>query len=581
MKKVSKPNSNPDRQGLKNRLLLIGVLFFLFAGALISRLFYLQIIQHDELLARSEGQYRAEETVQYGRGNIYDRNMNALAANVELESVAVNPQEVTDPQRVAKILSAVLGKDFDKVLRQIESRKGFVWIQRKVLPEAVKAIKRESLQGVEFVIEHKRFYPKRKLASHSLGFVGIDNQGLAGVEYLHDSRLKGASVKLTTEKDARGRRIRWANTAGQDKYQSLDVALTIDEVVQFFTEYELEKAVKKHQAVRGFAIVMNPKTGEIYSIANAPAFNPNNFSSYPRETRKNQAISGSFEPGSIFKPVLAAAAIDSGVAAPNDIFFCENGAYRLGGRLFREATGHSFGWLSLKDVIANSSNIGTIKIAEKLGRKTFYKYMKRFGFGEKLGVDLPGEGRGRLRPLREWSRLSHAPLSFGQEISVTPLQMISAISAMANGGALMKPYVTKATFKQGEAVARTEPQIIRRAVAPETGRKMLDILRRAVNHGTGKNAAIEGFDVAGKTGTAQKFDPLAGSYSDRFYMASFVGFVPAYSPRLAILVMIDSPKGTHYGGSVAAPVFREIAKQTLRYMNIPSRKERVLILDRA
>lgn len=581
MKKVSKPNSNPDERSLKTRLIVIGVLFLLFAGALLSRLFYLQILQHDQLLARSERQHYGDETVQYGRGKIFDRNMNVLAANVELESVYVNPHEVADPQRVAKNLSAVLGKDFDRILKLITSQKGFVWIQRKALPEAVNALKRENLQGVEFIVEHKRFYPKRKLASHSLGFVGMDNQGLAGAEHLHDSMLKGASVELAMEIDARGRRIRFPHPAGQNEFQSLDVALTIDEVVQFFTEYELGKAVAKRQAIQGFAIVMNPKTGEIYSIANAPAFNPNSYSKYSKETWKNQAIAGSFEPGSIFKPVLAAAAIDSGVAAPNEIIYCENGTYRLGTRIFREASGHSFGWLSLKDVIAKSSNIGTIKIAEKLGRKTFYRYMKRFGFGEKLGIDLPGEGRGKLRPLREWSRLSYAPLSFGQEISVTPLQMISAISAMANGGNLMKPYITKAAFRHGEEINKTEPQIIRRAVAPETGRKMVDILRRAVNQGTGGNAAIEGFDVAGKTGTAQKFDPLAGAYSDQYYMASFVGFVPAYSPRLAILVMIDSPRGTHYGGSVAAPVFREIAKQTLRYMNIPSRKERVLILDRA
>ncbi|PIP72213.1 MAG: cell division protein FtsI [Nitrospinae bacterium CG22_combo_CG10-13_8_21_14_all_47_10] len=569
------------RDGIKTRLKVVSAFIFLFVAALVFRLVSLQIIQHETLLAKSEKQYVGTVETQFGRGVIYDRNLNELAQNIEVESVYATPSEIRGRKTTARVLATALGLDQDQVYKKISSKKDFVWIQRKSGLDGIVKLKQAGLSGIGFLPEQKRFYPKRELAANVLGFVGIDNQGLAGIEHAHQSRLKGATVRQVTERDARGRNIQPFEGMNDSSRQSYDLVLTLDEVIQFTAEHYLKKQVERFKADSGMAVVMDPHTGEIYAMANVPQFNPNHYGAFSRQVWKNNIVASSYEPGSIFKPIIAAAALDKGLARPQDIYFCENGKLKIGKASIGEASNHKFGWMSMRDIIAKSSNIGVIKIAQQVGRKSFYEYIRNFGFGEKSGLSLPGESAGQLKDQKDWTELSLASISFGHEIAVTPIQMVSALAAIANGGNLMEPHITKALIKDGKVVEQFKPKKIRRVISEKASLQMVEILKSVVKNGTGKTAALEGFDVAGKTGTAQKYDASTQSYSSTEFMSSFIGFAPADSPRLVILVMIDNPKGLNWGGVVAAPVFQQIAKKALRYLNVPSSKERVFILDRA
>jgi len=575
------PSVSVSRGSLKARLILVSVLFALFGSGLIGRLFFLQVVKHEDLVSRSMQQHQMTVNVHYGRGFIYDRNMNELAANIKVESVYVTPQEIKDKKKTALLLAKALKMDEKLIFKKISSRRSFVWIKRKVSPAEIARLRRDSPSGVNFISEDKRFFPKRELASGVIGFTGIDNQGLAGIEHQYDATLKGNIVKTVMKKDARGKLVQFNGRVNEGATENQGMILAIDEVIQFFAEHHLNKQVKKYQAKSGVAIVMNPNTGEVYAIANMPQYNPNNYSAYKPKRWINGAVSNSYEPGSIFKPILAAAAIDAGVARPHDIFFCENGEFDIGGKKIGEAANHKFGWLTLRDVISKSSNIGSVKVAQQLGKRSFYGYIKKFGFGQKTGVALPGEAVGRFKELEAWDERSLASISFGHEISATPLQMISAVSAIANGGTLMVPRVTHAIIKNGSVTKRFKPKAVRRVVSIQTSRQVVEIMKHAVKTGTGGEAAIKGYEVAGKTGTAQKYDRETGGYSTTAYVSSFVGFVPADAAKIAILVMVDEPKGVHWGGSVAAPVFKNIGRETLRYLNVPSNDQRVYILDRA
>lgn len=581
MAKKNNQTTGTFRDGIKTRLKVISLLLFLFGSALIARLAFLQIVQHETLLAQSEKQYMGTVETHFGRGMIYDRNLNELARNVEVESVYVTPSEIQDRKTTARVLAATLNLNQDKVYKKISSKKHFVWIKRKGALEEVAMLKQAGLSGVGFLSEQKRFYPKRELAANVLGFVGMDNQGLAGIEYAHQSKLKGTTIRQVTERDARGRSIQSIDELRDSSPSSHDLVLALDEVIQFTAEYHLKKQVERFKADSGMAVVMDPYTGEIYAMANVPQFNPNQYREALEETWKNNIVVSSYEPGSIFKPIVAAAAIDKGLARPQDIYFCENGQLKIGKTLIGEASDHKFGWMTMRDIIAKSSNIGVIKIAQQVGQKPFYDYIRKFGFGEKSGLSLPGESSGQLKNQKNWTELSLASISFGHEIAVTPIQMVSALAAIANGGNLMEPRIVKALIKDGKVVKQFKPKKIRRVISEKTSLQMVEVLKSVVKNGTGKKAALEGFDVAGKTGTAQKYNMETHSYSKTEFISSFVGFAPADSPRLVILVMIDNPKGLHWGSVVAAPVFQKIAKKTLRYLNVPSSKERVFILDRA
>ncbi|MBT5470676.1 MAG: penicillin-binding protein 2 [Nitrospina sp.] len=582
MAKNKKSASGSFRSVVKTRLIFVSSLLFLFAITLIVRLADLQIVQHEALLAKSEKQpYRGTLETHLGRGTIFDRNGNELATNLEVESVFVVPQEVRDRKFTSKVLASTLNKNYDRVYKEVSSDKKFVWIKRKVSADEAMHLKKSALSGVKFRSEQKRFYPKRELAANVIGFVGTDDLGLAGIEHTYQEKLKGIVYSQPIEQDGKGRNIRILGNLSRTTLGNYDLMLTLDEVIQFTTEYHLKKQVDKYKADSGMAVVMDPNSGEIYAMANVPQFNPNNFNGFTAEARKNNTVVSSYEPGSIFKPIVAAAALDKGIAQPQEKFFCENGSFKIGGKNIGEASGHQFGSLTMQEIIAKSSNIGAIKIAQKLGKDSFYEYIQKFGFGKKSKVRLPGISPGLLGKKQDWTEFSLASISFGHEIAVTPLQMVVALSAIANGGTLMEPHITKALMRDGKIVEEIKPKKIRRVISEKTSRQMMEILKYVVKNGTGGKAAVEGFDVAGKTGTAQKYIVETGSYSKTEFISSFIGYAPADAPRLVILVMMDNPKGLHWGGVVAAPVFSEIAKKSLRYLNVPSSKERVFILDRA
>jgi len=582
MLKNKKPISASFRSIVKTRLIFVFSLLMLFAITLIARLADLQIIRHKTLLEKSEKQpYRGTIKTHLGRGAIFDRKGNTLATNLGVESVFVVPQEVRDRKYTSRVLAATLNQSYNRIYKEVSSKKKFAWIKRKAPVNEITHLKKSALSGVGFRPEQKRFYPKRELAANIIGFVGTDDLGLAGIEYAYQDKLKGIVYTQTLEQDEEGKNFQPLNNLPRSSIGNYDLMLTIDEVMQFTTEHLLKKQVEKYKADSGMAVVMDPNSGEIYAMANIPQFNPNSFNKFTPSLRKNNAVVSSYEPGSIFKPIVAAAALDQGISQPEEKFFCENGIYKVGGKKIREASSHKFGMLSMQEIIAKSSNIGAIKIAQKLGKDSFYEYIRKFGFGEKSKIRLPGVSSGLLGEIKNWTDLSLASISFGHEIAVTPLQMVAALSAIANGGVLMEPHITKAFMQEGKIVKEIKPKKIRRVISEKTSRQMMEILKFAVNDGTGKRAAVEGFDVAGKTGTAQKYIAATKSYSKTEYISSFIGYAPAGDPRLVILVMIDNPKGVNWGGVVAAPVFRQIASKSLRYLNVPSSKERVFILDRA
>jgi cell division protein FtsI (penicillin-binding protein 3) len=452
--------------------------------------------------------------------------------------------------------------------KRLGSRGNFIWLKRLVdLPASRRAYLIE-MQGIGIVKESRRFYPNRRLASNLIGFAGVDSKGLEGVELYYDKFLKGASRKVVVEKDARGRHLIFEDIEGQSR--GMDVVLTIDSTIQYIVEKALRKGIDKVGAKGGTAVVMDPATGEVLAMATIPTFDPNNFRSFRPGDWRNRAVTDGFEPGSTLKVFLLAALLEEGVVGPEDIFYCENGKYRVRDRTIHDHKKH--GWLSLANVVKYSSNIGASKAAEKLGRAKYYRYLKAFGFGSTTGMDLPGEARGSVRNYRYWSEVHLSTISFGQGISVTAIQLATALNSIANGGFLMKPYVVKSIkAPDGRTVLESNPVIIKRIISERTAKKVTDLLIRVTEPGgTGELAAFdEGhFKVAGKTGTAQKPDLKNGGYAKGKYIASFVGFVPARDPRLSILVTLDEPEGINFGGVVAAPVFKEIATQSLSYLGV-------------
>ena len=554
----------------KIKIYFVLILFVVSFGAILEKIYNIQILQHEKFLNLSNRQYYRTLSLMPERGTIYDRTGRELAVSVEADSVYANPLELEDPFKTANIISRILKIDSSRLIREFNKEKGFIWIKRKVTPDEAEAVESLNIKGIGFLKEGKRFYPKKDLAGSMIGFVGIDNHGLSGVEYFYDGQLMINPDRLVIEKDAFGRRINFADDYEKSIEKGYDLKLTIDEVIQYITEKELAGQVSKYSAKGGTAIVMDPYTGEILAMADQPQFNPNSFSQYKERDWRNRGVTDSFEPGSTFKLLLAAAAIEEKIANQNDIFFCENGEYDIAGTVIHEAKEHKYRWLTLRDIIVKSSNIGAIKVAQRLGAKTFYDYILKFGIGAKTNINLPGESTGKVRDIKEWSGVSLASISFGQEISVTPIQLITAVSAIANGGILMKPYIIKAVERDGIAVDEFKPEVVRRVISEKTSRELSEILEYAVKYGTGQNAIIKGYDVAGKTGTAQKASPDKKGYSEDKFISSFIGYVPSRNPRIVILVIIDEPEGVAWGGEVAAPAFREIARQSLRYLKIPA-----------
>jgi cell division protein FtsI (penicillin-binding protein 3) len=549
------------------RLLLVAGVALLWTVGVFGRLSYLQLIKHGEYLARAQRQQQRTIEITPKRGIIYDRNLRALAMSVPVKSAFAVPGEIADESLAARLLSGVLGVPEEVLEARMASSRSFVWISRKLPPEKVEAIEALNLKGIYFQDENQRFYPKRDLAAHVLGFVDPDEKGLAGIEYQLDSQIRSKSEKIVVMADARQR---WFDGGEAQRERGANVVLTLDEKIQYIAQRELLAAIEKTHAPAGSVIVMNPSTGEILAMANWPRFNPNAASEVTAESRMNRAVSALYEPGSTFKLITLAAAFDQDVTRPSEVFDCENGAIYIAGHRIRDHK--PFGLLNVAGILAQSSDVGAIKIAVRLGAPKFYEYIRAFGFGAPTGVDLPGESRGLLHRLENWSAISIGSVSMGQEIGVTPIQLITAVSAIANGGLLIKPHVVQ-QIKRGEralpipaALAGGDPK---RVIRPETAATLRRLMEGVVLSGTGPLARLDGWTAAGKTGTAQKIDPATGRYSPTQLIASFTGFAPISNPAVTILVSLDSPVGLHEGGQVAAPVFKRIAEQVLAYLDVP------------
>ncbi|OLC93066.1 MAG: hypothetical protein AUH86_17570 [Acidobacteria bacterium 13_1_40CM_4_58_4] len=550
-----------------DRLLIVAGLTLLWITAVFGRLAYLQLFCHSEYLARAARQQQRTIEITPKRGSIYDRNMHPLAMSIPVDSVFAVPTEVGDAQLAAQLLSRVLGIPGDVLEARLESGQSFVWIARKVPPDKKEAVEALNLMGIYFQKENQRIYPKRDLAAHVLGFVDLDEKGLGGIEHELDSKIRGKSEKIVVMADARQR---WFDGGEAQREPGASVILTLDERVQYIAERELAAAIAKTHAMAGTVMVMNPKTGEILALASWPKFNPNAANEAPAESRMNRAVTALYEPGSTFKLITLAAAFDQGITRPEEVFDCENGAVYVAGHRIHDHK--PFGLLSVADILAQSSDVGAIKIALRLGAPKFYDYIRAFGFGQPTGVDLPGESKGLVRRLESWSAISIGSISMGQEVGVTPIQLISAVSAIANGGLLYKPHVV-AELRRGDRVVPSEGVLAladpRRVIRPETAATLRRLMERVVLNGTGKLARLDGWTAAGKTGSAQKIDPATGRYSRTQLIASFTGFAPISNPAVTILVSLDSPVGQREGGQVAAPVFKRIAEQILPYLDVP------------
>lgn len=547
-------------------------------STIILRAFQLQITERDKLTQLIEKQYLKYVKLPPKRGTIYDRKKRELAVSVEVDSVYARPGKIKNKKEIAKKLSPILNVSYRSLKRKLVSDRPFVWLKRRISPLQSTQVKNLNLEGIGYIEESKRFYPNRELASHCLGFAGIDLKGLEGIELEYDSYLKGTPGYLLVERDALGRNIYTKNIKQVSATKGYNLQLTIDKTIQYLVEKALEEGVKKHKAKAGIAIVMVPQTGEILALAVRPTFNPNNFWDYSPSQWRNRAVTDVFEPGSTFKIFLIASALEEGIFQPQDIFYCENGSYPLEDRVIHDA--HKYGWLTLTKIIKYSSNIGACKIAENLGKKPFYRYIRKFGFGSKTDIDLPGESNGLLTLPYKWSRIHLGTISFGQGISISPIQLITAFSAIANQGMLMKPYLVKAIFNnKGEIIKEFHPESRERTITQHTSKQVVSILKTVVaKGGTGENAFIPGFEIAGKTGTAQKVDPEIKNYSNSKMISSFIGFLPADNPKLTILIIIDEPQGIPYGGTVAAPIFKEAASQIIRYLNIPPNQGGIIMV---
>jgi cell division protein FtsI (penicillin-binding protein 3) len=553
---------------LKLRINLIMFFFIGIFSIIMLRSYQLQIIEKERCIALLHKQYRKYVTLPPKRGTIYDREKRELAVSLDVDSVYVRPSEVRDAKAMAQQLSPILKSSGQFLLGKITSDRPFVWLMRRITPAQAQEIQSLHLEGIGFSEESRRFYPNKELASNCLGFTGVDPKGLEGIERSYDSYLNGKPGSILLYRDAKGRSIYSTSIMQEDATKGYNLQLTIDQTIQHVTEKALEEGIKKSRAKAGTAIVMAPHTGEILAMAVRPTYNPNSFGDYQPHQRRNRAVTDAFEPGSTFKAFLASSALEEKTTRPQDVFFCENGSYPFGGRIIHDV--HKYGPLTMAEVIKYSSNIGACKIAQTLGDRKFYSYIKKFGFGSKTGIDLPGENSGLLAPPDQWSRISLGTIAFGQGLSISPIQLITALSAIANDGMMMKPHLVKTIFDDQETIIKEiRPESLGRVVSADTARQVASILKSVVEEGgTGTQAFIDGYSVAGKTGTAQKVDRETRRYSDHKMASSFMGFFPAEKPQVAILVVIDEPEGVKYGGVVAAPVFKEIAQTLISYLNI-------------
>jgi cell division protein FtsI/penicillin-binding protein 2 len=538
------------------------LLFIVFLISL-TRLFFIQCFRNKYLIQLARKQQNLFINLEPRRGTIFDRNLRPLAINLPSESLYAVPYEIKDKQGAIKLLLSILEVKQSYLEKRINSNRSFIWLKRKLSPEVVDEIKKLKIAGLYFIRESKRTYPNLHIASHLIGFAGLDNRGLEGIELFYDQYLAGINGWGILLRDARQERLGlWEKLVLPSN--GYNMILTIDEVIQFIVENELDRIMEKFHPMGGTIIVMDPLTGEILALANRPTFDLNRTPQTDDNIRRNRAITDLIEPGSVFKIITASAALEEADANEQDRFFCENGAYRVANHTLHDHRPH--GWLTFREVIEQSSNIGVTKSAQGIGGDLLYKYIKKFGFGNKLNIDLPGEIKGMIKPPKHWSAVSIGAIPIGQEIGVTVLQLASAISTIANQGKLMKPYVVREIQdEQGLTIKRFYPQLLSWVISPHTACRLAEILAGVVEHGTGRNARVKGIRVAGKTGTAQKLEPN-GRYSHTKFIASFIGFAPLDNPKIAVAVVIDEPRPVYFGGVVSAPAFKNICENVLRYL---------------
>ena len=530
--------------------------------AAVARLYYLQVIQYLPLLNRAQKQQQQTVNLAPERGTIFDRQMQPLAMSREAESIFAAPVEIPDRAMVAHLLAPVLGLDAEQLLGRLNTHRAFCFVKRKVSDREAERVRSLNLKGIYLHKEPQRAYPKGALAAAVLGYVGMDDNGLEGLEYGLDGDIKGRPGTAMLVNDARRHAFRSTERPG---LPGKNVVLTLDENIELFAERALADAVEKWHAAGGVIIVQNPNTGEILGMASAPSFDPSQANQASPPAPLNRGIAWVYEPGSTFKLVTLTAALEENLTNPDEVVDCQMGSIVLAGHVIHDWK--HFGALTVRQVLINSSDVGAIKLGLRLGQERLYRYMRAFGFGEQTTIELPGEERGLLKPPSRWSGLSIGEMSIGQEVSVTPSQLVTAYSSIANGGILFQPRIVRDVFRGG-VHDPIRPAAGRRMVSERTAQTMREILTLVVEEGTGKLARLNGYSAAGKTGTAQKIDP-SGAYSQSHYVSSFVGFAPASRPVISILISIDSPVGAHHGGDVAAPVFKSVAEETLAYLNVP------------
>lgn len=564
----------PDTS-IKKRIIFIQVMLVTLVCIMGAKSFDIQIFKAEELAQKAMDDYSRSLTIKGERGKILDRRHNKLATSIDAISVSACPAQIDTPKATAEKLARVLGLDSRKLTRKLSSDRMFTWVARSISPFQAEEIRKLGITGIYFEDDFKRFYPQRNLAAQVMGFTNAEDTGLEGLEFKYNALLEGETLKLKVIRDGNGR-IFDLDKSQRIRLQGKSLVLTLDKKIQYLSERILEKTVSTHKADSGMALVMRPATGELLSIAHYPRFNPNNFTDYSWEIFRNRAITDSFEPGSAMKVFTAAAALEKGFG-PKQIFFCEQGSYRIGSYTVNDT--HPNGWLSINQIIKFSSNIGAVKIVETIGDKALYNYLTGFGFGSKTHIGSPGETAGSLMPYRKWSRIDAGAISFGQGMSVSAIQLISGISAIANGGTLMKPLlVKKIVSNSGEDLQVFRPRAVRRVVSEQTAEKVKRMMNLAVApDGTGTKAALDGYAVCGKTGTAQKAMKTKKGYAKNKYISVFAGFAPQDTPELAVLVVVDEPRNQYYGGDVAAPAFKNIMAESFNYLNIRPHKNKSVV----
>jgi cell division protein FtsI (penicillin-binding protein 3) len=561
----------PDDEDTRSRARAVTVFTVLVIAyaVLAARIVYLQVIQGPELVHRAERQHEQAIAVEAERGAIYDRRGHILATDLTVPSLYAIPPLIDHPDSVARELAVVLRVDRASLAKRLTEPRGFVWLSRRIDPAVAQAVEDLGAEGLRLIPERRRVYPKKALLGQALGFAGIDHVGLEGIERAYDRELRGEKGWLIYERDGMGQRLFPKDLRYVAPSRGRDLVLTIDEVIQYISERELDAAIAETGADSGTLLVMDPADGGLLAMAIRPGFNPNDIDSQRPALWRNRAVTDLFEPGSTFKIVTAAAALDAGVVGPDEIIDCERGNWPIAGSVLHDH--EPLGRISFQDVIAKSSNIGIAKVAQRLGEERFARAIAAFGFGRKTGIDVGGEVVGRIAPPARWSGRSLTTMAIGQEVAVTPIQLITAYAAVANGGRLVKPHVVAEVRGDGETTrGRASQPVDGRVFSERTAAALTAMLERVVSSdGTGQLAAVDGVTVAGKTGTAQQIDPATGRYATGRLVGSFVGFAPSRNPQIVVLVVIDNPRGAGWGGSVAAPVFRRVTEATLRHLANP------------